>query len=70
MTSQLEVLAGILVHAVLPKLDIAFFAQRTLLDELAFLAQQILDSDAAVVEDLEVVADDVAVAATRASDED
>ena len=55
--------------AVLPELDIAVFAQRAPLDELALLPHEILDGDLAVTEDVEVVAYDVPVAALGAGDQ-
>lgn len=55
--------------AVLPELDVAVLSEGAPLDEAALLAHEVLDGQAAVAEDVEVVADDVAVAARGAGDE-
>lgn len=56
-------------RAVLPELDVAVLAEGAPLDEAALLAHEVLDGQAAVAKDVEVVADDVAVAARGAGDE-
>ncbi|KAG7152324.1 hypothetical protein HYQ46_011828 [Verticillium longisporum] len=69
LTSHLEV-ALVALHVVLPEFDIAVLAEGALLDELALLAHEVLDGNVALAKDLEVVADDVAVAAAGTGDED
>lgn len=55
---------------IIPELNVPFFAQGALLDLLPALAEDIFDVDLGVAEDLEIIRDDVAVAAARASHED
>lgn len=55
--------------AVLPELDVAVLAEGAALDELTLLAHEVLDGQAVVAKDVEVVADDVTVAARGAGDE-
>lgn len=54
---------------VFPKLNIAVLSQGPLFDKLALLAHEVLYGKGAVAEDVEVVGDDVAVAAAGAGDE-
>lgn len=55
--------------AILPELEVAILAEGAPLDEAPALAHQLLDGDTGSAEEVEVVGDDVAVAAGGAGDE-
>lgn len=55
--------------SVLPELDVAVLAEGPPLDETALLAHEVLNGQALVAKDIQVVADDVSVAARGAGDE-
>jgi hypothetical protein len=54
---------------VLPELDVAILAEGPPLDEATLLAHEVLDGQAFVAKDFEVVADDMTVSARWAGDE-
>jgi hypothetical protein len=64
------VLGRVLVAVIVgPELDVSILAQAASLDQLTLLAHNILDGNFSIAKDVEVVTDDVAIAATGASDE-